>query len=161
LNIREAKKKILRLMARTNIPKVLWDYCAAYVADITCYTANDIYVLHGCTPHEMVTGNTPDITEYTEFSWYKAIYYYDDYPFPETKRNIARWLGVAHHVGQALCYWILISNGQVIARTTVQKLSKDEQLSPIVGEEIENFDKLIAEHLSQNIPEIQDLFVNT
>jgi hypothetical protein len=49
----------------------------------------------------------------------------------------------------------------VIARTTVQKLSKYEQLSPIVREEIENFDKLIAEHLSQNIPEIQDLFVNT
>jgi transposase len=95
LNIREAKKKILRLMTRTNTPKALWDYCAAHIADITCYTANDIYVLHGRTPYEMATGNTPDITEYTEFSWYEAIYYYDDLPFPEAKRNIVRWLGVA------------------------------------------------------------------
>jgi hypothetical protein len=89
INIREAKKSIQRLMSRTNTPKALWDYCACYVADLTCYTANDIYVLHGRTPHEVVTGNTPDITEYTEFSWYEHVLVYDDLPFPDTKRNIA------------------------------------------------------------------------
>jgi hypothetical protein len=95
----------------------------------------------------MVTGNTPDITEYTEFSWYEPIYYYDDLPFPEAKRNIARWLGVAHRVGQALCYWVLTSNGQVIARTTIQKLSNEEQMSPVTQEEIRSFDLQIANHL--------------
>ena len=35
LNIREVKKKILRLMSRTHTPKALWDYCATYVSDIT------------------------------------------------------------------------------------------------------------------------------
>jgi transposase len=158
LNIREAKKKILRLMTRTNTPKALWDYCATYVADITCYTANDIYVLHGRTPHEMVTGNTPDITEYTEFSWYEPIYYYDDLPFPEAKRNIARWLGVAHRVGQALCYWILTNNGQVIARTTIQKLSNEEQMSPVTQDEIRSFDLQIANHLSPNSQGDDELF---
>ncbi len=40
LNIREAKKKILRLMSRTHTPKALWDYCATYVADITCFNSS-------------------------------------------------------------------------------------------------------------------------
>jgi hypothetical protein len=92
----------------------------------------------------MVTGNTPDITEYMEFSWYKPIYCYDDLPFPNAKRNIARWLGVAHRVGQALCFWVLTNTGQVVARTTIQKLSNEELLSPVVQEEIKAFDKDIV-----------------
>jgi len=143
INIREAKKSVQRLMSRTNTPKALWDYCACYIADLTCYTANDIYVLHGRTPHEVVTGNTPDITEYTEFSWYEHVFVYDDLPFPDTKRNIARWLGVAHRVGQALCYWLLNSSGQVVARTTVQKIMDEELLSPTVQSNIKDFDTQI------------------
>ncbi len=104
----------------------LWDYCASYVADITCFTANDIYVAHGCTPHEMISGNTPDITEYTEFAWYEPIFYYDDLPFSDSKHTIARWVGVAHRVGQALCYWLFTRTGQVTARTSVQKLTDIE-----------------------------------
>jgi hypothetical protein len=150
LNIREAKKKIHLLMSRTNTPKCLWDYCASYVADITCLTANDIYVLHGRTPHEMVTGNTPDITEYVEFSWYQPIIYYEDLLFPDTKRKIARWLGVAHRVGQALCYWLLANSGQVIARTTVQQLTDDELLSPVIQQEIRDFDLQVSQVLASD-----------
>jgi hypothetical protein len=104
LNIREEKKKIVHLMSRTHTTKALWDYGASYVADITCFMANDIYVAHGRMPHEMVTSNTLDITEYIEFAWYEPIFYYDDLPFPDSKCTIARWVGVAHCVGQALCY---------------------------------------------------------
>jgi hypothetical protein len=73
-----------------------------YVADITCFTANNIYVVHCHTPHEIVAGKTPDITEYMEFAWYEPIFYYEDLPFPDSRRVIARWLGVAHRVGLAL-----------------------------------------------------------
>jgi hypothetical protein len=125
----------------------IWDYCASYVADITCLTANDIYVLHGRTPHEMVTGNTPDISEDIEFSWYQPIFYYDDLRFPDSKRNIARWLGVAHCVGQALCYWLLTSAGQVIARTSAQQLTNDDLLSEVVQQEILEFDQCIEQLL--------------
>jgi hypothetical protein len=93
----------------------------------------------------MVTGNTPDITEYVEFSWYQPIFYYEDLPFPETRRKIARWLGVAHRVGQALCYWLLANSGQVIARTTVQQPTDDELSSPVIQQEIRDFDLLISQ----------------
>jgi len=49
-----------------------------------------------------VAGKTPDITEYMEFVWYEPIFYYEDLPFPDSRRVIARWLGVAHRVGLAL-----------------------------------------------------------
>jgi hypothetical protein len=140
VNIREVKKRIHRLMMRTKTPMVLWDYCATYVAEIMCMTANDLYVLHGRTPHEVVTGITPDITELAEFGWYEPVFYYEDLPFPQPKRSIARWLGIAHRVGQALCYWLLTSTGQVIARTTIQSFTNDEKLSPVIQNELKAFD---------------------
>jgi hypothetical protein len=88
VNIREAKKAMHRLMRHTNMPKSLWDYCAAYMADVTCLTAMDLYVLHSRMPHEMVTGNTVDISKYSEFIWYEPIYCYNDVPFPQSKRCI-------------------------------------------------------------------------
>jgi hypothetical protein len=35
-------------------------------------------------------------------------------------------VGVAHRVGQALCYYILNENAQVIVRSTIQPISKEE-----------------------------------
>ena len=99
----------------------------------------------------MVTGNTPDIMEYTEFAWYEPIFYYDDLPFPDSKRIIARWIGVAHCVGQALCYWLFTRTGQVIARTSVQKLTDIESRTPEIQQEIREFDKAIAELLPLDI----------
>jgi hypothetical protein len=114
-----------------------------------CLTANDLYALHGRTPHEMVTGNTPDISEYTEFKWYEPIFYYDDTPFPEPKCILARWLGVAHRVGQAPCYWILTKTGKVIARTTIQKMNSDDSM--IMLAEIKEFDAAIHARFHDDI----------
>jgi hypothetical protein len=90
--------------------------------------------------HEVVTSNTPDILEYVEFRWYQPIFYLDDAPFPNPKRIIGRWVGVAHGVGQAICYWILTDTGNVIARTTVRKPSLDELKDPTILSQIDVFD---------------------
>ncbi len=66
------------------------------------------------------TGNTPNISEYAKFVWYEPIYYYENVPFPQTKRQIACWLGVMYWIGEALCYWILINTGQLIAWSTIE-----------------------------------------
>jgi hypothetical protein len=156
VNIREAKKSIHRLMTRTRAPKSLWNYCATYVAEIISITANDLHASHGRTPYEIVTGNTPDISEWAEFGWYEPVYQYQDVPFPQTKRVIARWLGVAHHVGQALCYWILTETGQVLARTSIQKLTHDELRSPATITELAQFDEKVQTKLGKPIMEITD-----
>jgi len=51
----------------------------------------------------------------------------------EDKADIGRVLGVPHQVGSDMCYWILTGNGNVIAQTTVQCMTKsDIQEQPVI-----------------------------
>ncbi|MGH3054467.1 MAG: hypothetical protein ACRDL7_05760, partial [Gaiellaceae bacterium] len=109
--IREIKKTVIRLMTRTRMPKSLWDFCMSYVCDTRCLTAHGIYSLHDRTPYELVTGDTPDISEFVEFDWYQPIWYYESTDFPNDRRLMGRWLGVSHRIGQAMCYWVLPRSG--------------------------------------------------
>ncbi len=102
-SIREVKRHVQRFMARTHSPKCLWDFCAIYAAELRNRLALPLYQLHGRTPYEILTGNTPDISEYLEFEWYQPIWLFNPGVFPEQHRSIGRWLGVAHRVGQAMC----------------------------------------------------------
>jgi hypothetical protein len=142
--IKEIKKQTMRLMQKTNTPQCLWDYCITYVTEIRALTSTDLYILHGRTPNEMLTGNTPDISEYMDYEWYSPLWYYDNAAFPETHNTLGRWLGVAHRVGQALCYWILTNSGQVVTRTTVQPLTSNEIKTQNIQDLIKTFDQQIA-----------------
>jgi hypothetical protein len=128
-------------MSRKRAPKSLWDYCL---------TAYNLYILHGQKQHELVTGNTPAISELVKFKWYEPVYYYDDVAFPQDKHALARWLGTAHQVDQALCCWLLIANSQVIAFTMVQKLTNDEKLSTIIQQELSELNAKITECIEPN-----------
>ncbi len=108
-------------------------------------TSTDLYHLHGRTPYEIITGNTPDISEYCQYRWYDPVYYLEKTnAFPQDKLVLGRWLGVAHRVGQALCYYVLLENGQVIARTTVQQIPHDDIVTDEVKQHIAEFDCKIA-----------------
>jgi hypothetical protein len=63
--------------------------------------------------------------------------------FPQDKLVLGRWLAVAHWVGQALCYYILTSNGQVIARTTVQPIPQEILKTKATKQQIAEFDQKI------------------
>lgn len=94
-------------MARTIASGRLWDFSAIYHAEIRNFIAHPLFNLHGRTPYELVTGQTPDILEYTVFSWYDMVWCFDqEAAFPTNRRKLAKWLGVAHCVGQALCYYL-------------------------------------------------------
>jgi len=148
---RELKKAVRYTLYKTNAPGRLWDYCAAYHSDIRNLTAHPHYTLQGRTPYELVTGNTPDISEYTDFAWYDTVWYYDqEAAFPENRRKLAKWLGVAHRVGQALCYYLLPHGGKPIVRSTVQPVSQDELKDPIVQKHIAN----LEHHITSSIPTI-------
>jgi len=70
---RELKRHTCQIMQRTNTPTSLWDYACLYVARIRNMTVNQHPAAKGCTPYEIVTGETPDISEYTSFSWYQVV----------------------------------------------------------------------------------------
>jgi len=147
---RELKKTVRHALYKTNAPKRLWDYCATYHSDIRNFTAHPHFSLQGRTPYEIVTGNTPDISEYTDYSWYDTVWYHDqEATFPENTRILAKWLGVAHRVGQALCYYLLPSSGKPIVRSTVQPLTPEEAQDPVVQKNIVSLDQQIMAKVPQ------------
>jgi hypothetical protein len=97
----------------------------------------------------MVTGQTPDISEWIDFEFYDRVWFYDQkkMEMDDTGRKLARWLGVAHRVGSDLCYWLLLPSGKVIARTTVQHVTREDILNDDVRRQVEAFDSDVEERL--------------
>jgi hypothetical protein len=105
-------------MSSTNVPKRLGDYGVQWVCEIMQRTTSTSYHSHGRTAHEMITGDTPDISDYLEFGIYDWVLYRDNAGMGETK--IGQMLGVSHQVGPIMSYWILPISCDVISFTTVQ-----------------------------------------
>jgi hypothetical protein len=104
--------------------------------------------LKGITPFKVLTGNTPEISEFLKVTWYQPIWYYEPNVFPKQNKQLARWLGVAHRVGQVMCYWILPISGIPIAQTTIQTIPKLELESENVINMLAIYDKEISEKLA-------------
>ncbi len=94
----------------------------------------------------MVVGRAPDISEYLDYYWYQTVWYYDqEAQFPEDHRKLGKWLGVAHRVGQALCYYILPASAKPIVRSTIQSLTDKEQRSQIIREQVVMLDRNVLD----------------
>jgi hypothetical protein len=144
-SICETKRHIHRKMKARNVPKRLWAYCAKWSCDVKNKTSSSIYSMEGRTPYEAIYGHTPDISSLCEFDFYVPIWYYEHNAFPEDKRVMGRWLGEAHKIGQALCYWVLPSTGVPIARSMVQPIAESEKSSEQVQADLVALDKAIQE----------------
>ena len=57
-------------------------------------TASTAGKLQGRTTLELLTGETPNISEYLDFGWYNRVWYKEDAGLGETK--IGRFLGPSH-----------------------------------------------------------------
>jgi len=114
-------KKLKARRARRRIPKCVWDYHIVWEAQIYTRTVHK----NNHTPLEALTGDTIDISEWIEFEFYDLIVYWDDRD-GDTKQSIGRWLGPSHHIGSALCYYILTEKGTVLSRTSVQHIPIEE-----------------------------------
>ena len=59
---------------------------------------------------EVLTGKTPNISEFVDYSWYNWVAYFDpdigtlDQDKLPQKEKLGRWLGPSHRVGQAMCF---------------------------------------------------------
>ena len=68
--VREMKKRLYRIVTKKAVPKCLWDYGAQWVCETGNVTVSSSWYAHGRTPLEIITGETPDITEYIDFGFY-------------------------------------------------------------------------------------------
>ena len=146
--IGELKKRWRNRMLKRKVPSRLWDYGLVYEANILNRIPRGSQQRTGI---EMVTGNTPDISEWIDFEFYDRVWYYDQRKMEmnDSGRRLARWLGVAHRVGSDLCYWLLTESGNVIARTSVQHVTREDYFNEDLKRQIEEFDAAVDERLHE------------
>ena len=73
----------------------------------------------------MITGETPDISEYLDFGFYNWVTFRTNAGLGEP--SLGRWLGVSHKIGQLMSYWILPESAKPISCVTVQRLTDAER----------------------------------
>ena len=150
--IGEVKKRWKQQMASKGIPKRLWDFGLVWQAEVLSRTARRSG--DGRTGLERITGDTPDISEWTDFSFYDRVWAWDA-PSGESNPILGRWLGVSHRVGSGLCYWIVKQNGKILSRTTVQHIPSSDRNTDDVQARIKEFDETLHETLddaNHNLP---------
>ena len=140
------KRRFRQKMVRKNVPKRLWDYGLVHQAGVLNRIARG---KTGRTGIEEVTGQTPDISEWLDFDFYDRVWWLDTKKPGTTDDNVTlgRWLGISHKVGTDMCYWVLTVSGNVISRTTVQHVSRDDLIDPVMKEKIKSFDEALVKRL--------------
>ena len=123
--IHKVKKRWYRIMLKKDVPLRLWDYEFTWVCEVDNICANLSKYADGRTPLEIITGETPDISEYLDFEFYDWVLFRSNAGLGEVE--LARWLGVSHKVGRMMSYWILPQSGIPISATTVQRMTIDER----------------------------------
>ena len=123
-SIRVVKNWARYFMQATNTPIRLIDHAMLYVCELRNRTAASSIATKGRTPFEITFGFSPDISEYTAFEWYQYIWYWE--PKQPQKQLLGRWIGVSDHIGNGLTYKVINEKGEVISRSTVIPLSKDD-----------------------------------
>jgi hypothetical protein len=66
---------------------------------------------------------------------------------------LGRWLGVAHSVVQAMIYWVLKSNGYIIAHSTVRSITDKELRSEAVKLARDSFMTELTAHVGDFDPD--------
>ena len=144
--VQEIQKCWFRVMLKKKVPKQLWDYGIKWVCEVMQRTASTSRDLSGRTTLEQLTGETPEISEYLDFTFYDWCWYNDNAQLGETK--LGRWLGVSHRVGSLMSYWILTQKGNVILRTTVSRVTNLETQVDSTKSRLQEFDTAITDRLN-------------
>ena len=138
--INKVKKHTRPAMKQERIPGAARDYVLSWSAEVLSHLA---FATNGNRSGiENVLGDSPDISHLLYFDIYQPVHYLEQVvAFPED-----HWLGPSHDVGQALCYWIMKPNGEVVSRLTVKAITKsDIALDVRLAADIAAMDKQIAD----------------
>ena len=77
--------------------------------------------MYGGVTLENLTGEIEDISDYLDFVFYDRAWFHENTGLGE--RGLGCWIGISHHTGGYMSYWILKANGYVVSRTTVQRIT--------------------------------------
>jgi len=151
--IRELKRRFYRLTHKYSIPMRLWDFVLDYTVDTMNITVNGSRYSNNRTPLEIITGITPDISEYLDFHIYAWVYYKMNAGLGP--RQLGRWLGVSHRRGPQMTYWILTGNGDVISCDSVQRVTNIERDTDELKTAMEAYTQQVSPRLQAAAANIQ------
>ena len=127
-------------MLKKKVPPRLWDYGFTWVCETDNVCANLSKYADGRTPLEVITGDTPDISEYMDFDFYDWVLYRSNAGLGGVE--IARWIGVSHRVGRLMSYWFLpATSGIPMSATTVQRMTNDEKTTEEMQKQMERYEE--------------------
>lgn len=149
ISVKETFKGIRRRIRKTGAHPRLWNYAGKWESEIRNLTCFPSPKLQGRTPYEIVHGETPDISQYLEFSWYDKCRYLDRDSKDSDPMKPGRILGVAHHHGTMMVYFVLAKSGRVIATSTVNQVPRHEATSELWTD----YDKAIKDYLGAGTQE--------
>ena len=105
------------------------------------------FELKGRTPYEVVTNYTPDISECVTFSWYQWCWYFDD---DRRSKSLCRWIRPATNIGQTLCWFVIIENGEYLARSSVIGVDELSEQTPELQSQINKFTLSLESNVGNN-----------
>ena len=149
-SIRDIKTRWYRIMTKKNVPPRLWDFGFIWTCETGNLSVSSSRYADGRTPIEIITGETPDISEYLDFSFYDWVTYRQNSGLGPLE--LGRWLGVSHKLGDLMSYWILPQSGKPISCVTVQRLTELEQDTRDWKLKMDNYDKAIHDRLDIKQP---------
>ena len=143
--VREVRRRWYRTMFRKRVPSIFWDYGMRWVCETMQRTYTRGHRINGCVPLQAVTGETVDISEYLDFSFYDRIWYHENAGLGEPKPG--RWLGVSKHVGGQMCFYVLTTTGSVVSRSSVWRATNLELQVDATKKAFDDLDASIAGHI--------------
>ena len=115
--IREVKRRFFRILTCQKVPMRLWDYLMIWISETGSLLVFRSKFANGRISLELITGETPDISEYLHFGFYDQVVFRNNAGLE--KSTLGRWLGVSHKIGQLMVYWVLLIGGKPISCVTV------------------------------------------
>ena len=97
---RELKRRFYRVLFAKRVSRRLWDYLILWISETGNLSVSSSKYAKGRTSLEIITRETPDISEYTDLGFYDWVTYRSNTGLGEPE--IGRWIGVSHKIGQLM-----------------------------------------------------------
>ncbi len=122
------------------MPRRLGDDCLEYEACVRSHTAHNKFKLDGEVPQTIITGETIDISQFCELSWYEWVKFCSTtISFPEDLLVLRKYLGLSIDISPAMTTKILTPMGKVVHCSTYRLLMPKELADPVEQDRMNAF----------------------
>jgi hypothetical protein len=141
LEIGKEKAHYCRIMHRAQAPEALWDHGFEHTDQIIQNTA--CKKLGWRKPLEVLTGDTPAISDLLDFGYYDWVWYWDpaSASFTVDPRKLGHWIGRNHAHDPVIWYKVLKPNTHFIVISSCTLLTNADKNDPAMRDHMNAFTK--------------------